>query len=636
MCLLALNTPGYSQLPFTAGNVVVLRAGDGMTALSTVSAPLFLDEFTPTGSPVQTIVIPTTGPNRLTIVGNATTEGHITLSPDKGYLILPGYDAGPGVASIGGTTAAENNRKLLRVDNQVNFYPILSGTAFSGTNIRSGVCSGDNYWASGSSGGVAGTNGVQYFGNGTPGQVSSTITNIRDINIYNNQLYISATIGTFGIYAVGTGLPTTGLQTATIVVPTGTGLPNAFSFNAAGDICYTADDRTTGLGGIQKYVYTGGTWVLNYTLSVGSSTGARGLTVDWTGTYPVIFATTAGSPASSPNKLVRIEDTGSLSPFTVVSNASTNTQYRSVAFTPIVPPVAAPTVQAHNLSFSGISATGMSAAWVNGNGAKRIVILNTSNSFTDPANGTDPVANTVYAGTGQQVVYNGNGTTVAVTNLAASTTYWFRVYEYNGTGAASKYLTVTATLNPGSQATAAPPVPITQNVQGVTLGSGQTACYNATQTITVAGGGTSFVVQSGGSAELIAGENILFYPECGVQSGGYLHGYVVPGGPFCNGALPASPAVVSVPDEAAIPPASATIRLYPNPTTGMFTLEYRSDHPQGDATLELYGMHGEQVFESPVARAGKQVFSLSGLPSGIYCVRIIDGDFVETARLVKQ
>lgn len=209
-----LNNPGYAQLPFTPGSVLVLRAGD------------------------------------------ATTEGHMTLSPDGAYLLLPGYDAGPGVSSIGTTTAAENNRKLLRVDNQVNYYPILSAAAFSGTNIRSAVCHGNNYWASGSSGGTSGSNGVQYFGSGTPAQVSSTITNIRDINIFNNQLYFSSTIGTFGIYAVGTGLPVTGPQTATNVINTGTGLPNAFLFNSTNDVCYIADDRTTGLGGIQKLVFS--------------------------------------------------------------------------------------------------------------------------------------------------------------------------------------------------------------------------------------------------------------------------------------------------------------------------------------------------------------------------------------------
>jgi hypothetical protein len=126
--------------------------------------------------------------------------------------------------------------------------------------------------------------------------------------------------------------------------------------------------------------------------------------------------------------------------------------------------VSAPTTQASNISFSNISQTGMTASWTNGDGAKRVVIMNTSNSFTDPTDGTDPAANTAYSGSGEQVVYNGNGNSLAVTGLTAGTTYWFRVYEYNGTGTSTKYLTTTATNNPNSQATstAAPSISVTE------------------------------------------------------------------------------------------------------------------------------------------------------------------------------
>lgn len=637
LILLVPGIAGFAQVPFTPGNVVVLRAGDGLASLSTVSTMLFLDEFTSTGTLVQSVAIPTTGANRLTIVGNATTEGHMTLSPDGYFLILPGYDAGPGVASIGTTTAAANNRKLLRVDNQVNFFPILSTTAFSGTNIRSGVCSGDNYWASGSSGGTLGSNGVQYFGAGTPGQVSSTITNIRDINIYNNQLYFSATIGTYGIYAVGTGLPTTGPQVATLVINTGSGFPNAFSFNPTDDTCYIADDRTTGLGGIQKWVFTGGLWVLSYTIPVGASTGAKGLAVDWSGSKPVIYATTYGSPASSPNKLIRIEDVGASSTFTIVSAALSYTQYRSVAFTPSVQPLSPPTVQAHDISFTGVSTSGMTAHWVNGNGTKRIVIVNTANSFTEPANGTSPLANAVYSGSGEQVVYNGSGDSVSVTGLAANTTYWFRVYEFNGTISTSKFLLATATLNPNSQTTTAEiVVPVTQLIQNDTTESGQTDCFNATQTISVAGSGTSYVVQNGGSVTMIAGQNILYYPGTTVHSGGFMLGYSAPDGPFCESVIPSTPDVIAGKEEITVSSQSPAFKIYPNPTTGVFTIEHRNDMTSGNPTVEIYNIRGEKVLHATMTGEIKQAFSLSGGPPGIYCVRIVTGNHSETARVILQ
>ena len=114
----------------------------------------------------------------------------------------------------------------------------------------------------------------------------------------------------------------------------------------------------------------------------------------------------------------------------------------------------APTTQTSNLTFSSVQAYQMGVSWTNGNGSNRFVKINTANSFTNPTDGSDPAAaNTVYAGSGEQVVYSGTGTSVTVTGLLPGTTYFFRAYEYNGSAASAKYLTTTATNNPRSQAT---------------------------------------------------------------------------------------------------------------------------------------------------------------------------------------
>src|SRR5205085_7902949 len=101
--------------------------------------------------------------------------------------------------------------------------------------------------------------------------------------------------------------------------------------------------------------------------------------------------------------------------------------------------------------------TSMAVNWTNGNGSKRIVKINTTNPFTDPVDGTDPSANSVYGGTGEQVVFNGSASTVTVTGLTSNTTYFFRVYEANCSGSTVKFLTTTATNNPNSQTTTVDP-----------------------------------------------------------------------------------------------------------------------------------------------------------------------------------
>jgi hypothetical protein len=114
---------------------------------------------------------------------------------------------------------------------------------------------------------------------------------------------------------------------------------------------------------------------------------------------------------------------------------------------------ASPTTQATNLNTTPVGNTWMTVNWTNGNGTNRIVLMNKTNSFANPADGTSPTATTTYSGSGQQCIYNGTGTTVKVTRLTLGTTYWFRVYEYNNSGLATKYNAATATNNPMSLAT---------------------------------------------------------------------------------------------------------------------------------------------------------------------------------------
>lgn len=118
---------------------------------------------------------------------------------------------------------------------------------------------------------------------------------------------------------------------------------------------------------------------------------------------------------------------------------------------------AAPLTQASGINFTAVAGTSMTINWTPGNGSKRIVIINTTNSFTDPVDGTDPSPNTIYSGSGEQVIYNNTGSSVSVTGLSFGTTYWYRVYEYNCSGVNTKFNTSTATDNPLSQATTAAP-----------------------------------------------------------------------------------------------------------------------------------------------------------------------------------
>ncbi len=333
---------------FTAGNIVVVRLGDGSGALSNASAQIFLDEYTVTGTLVQSIPLPTIasgGNHAITMSGSASSEGSLTLSTDRNYLSLAGYDAPAGVASVSSDSTI--NRTIARVDASGNVNTttgINFGTAYKKNNIRGAVTvDGTNFYCSGNG---SGNNGGTYylpFGSFTSSavQISTTVANTRVVNIFNNQLYVSSSSGAFlGVSSVGTGLPTANGQTTAILpgLPNITGVSNyGFYFcdldaGVAGvDVLYVCDDRTTAPdGGLYKYSLVGGTWVSNGNIT--SGVGLRGITASKTCTAVSILVTgEAGVYGVIDNSGYNQPLTGTL---TQIVTGVANTKIRGIAFTP--------------------------------------------------------------------------------------------------------------------------------------------------------------------------------------------------------------------------------------------------------------------------------------------------------------
>lgn len=179
-----------------------------------------------------------------------------------------------------------------------------------------------------------------------------------------------------------------------------------------------------------------------------------------------------------------------------------------------------------------------------------------------------------------------------------------------------------------------PQVPVQYAVTNVTVGSGQIPCYNATQTIIVAGNGTVFNVQSGGNATMIAGQNIKYLPTTIVQSGGYLWGYIAPTGPWCS--TLSMPAYAMGEDEIPGSMQQSFFKVYPNPTNGSFILELTGEPSVESVTVDIYGIWGRKVMSAGINGEIKHAFSLSDRPAGIYFIRVISGEKAETIKIIKQ
>ncbi len=159
-------------------------------------------------------------------------------------------------------------------------------------------------------------------------------------------------------------------------------------------------------------------------------------------------------------------------------------------------------------------------------------------------------------------------------------------------------------------------------------------CFDAINTITVAGTGSTFVVESGGSAIMIAGVKILYLPGTTVQPNGYMHGYITTTNDYCGSPLPAFVAVATGEQEQPLQFATSGFSIYPNPTTGRFTLIQKGDNSDGIVRVEIFGMRGETLRSEILINERKHEFNISDLSVGLYFVKVVKNDYVETFKLV--
>lgn len=160
----------------------------------------------------------------------------------------------------------------------------------------------------------------------------------------------------------------------------------------------------------------------------------------------------------------------------------------------------APTNGATGFSVTNIEGNGLRVNWTGGNGSNTLVVASTDPTFGGtgiPADGTDYTANSIFGsgnqiGTGNFVVYRSNGSNVTITNFVNTTTYYFKIYEFNGTGTGTQYNVVNV-LN-GNGTTLAPPT------AGSTAMIATPAGSSASLTWTRGNGTRSLVILQQGSA----------------------------------------------------------------------------------------------------------------------------------------
>ncbi len=305
---------------FTAGDLVVDRVGTGSAALSSASTAVFLNEYTISGTAVQSIALATDGTS-VTQSGSASSEGLLHFAADGSSLLVPGYNVATGIASVASATSSAAPRAIAEFSlNGTQASITQLGSAFSGNNFRSATgSSASTLFGAGAITGIlsasAGTNGST--------TVSSTSTNNRDVNVFGGNLYFTTQSGTAGLYEI-TGTPTAAGQTAALVAAASS--PNGFSVSSDNLTAYVANSTS-----LTKYTRTSAAGIFSAAYSLAIPGSVTGLAVSYGATNTVYF--------DSPTTIYASVDSGSsFGTAATLDMAATNTAFRGLDIVPVPEP----------------------------------------------------------------------------------------------------------------------------------------------------------------------------------------------------------------------------------------------------------------------------------------------------------
>jgi hypothetical protein len=436
------------------------------------------------------------------------------------------------------------------------------------------------------------------------------------------------------------------------ISPSSSGLINYYNFNegtagganTAGSIILPDLTSNGNNGTLTNFALTGTTsnWVESYAMVVPIATSATSITVsgftaNWTApatgsvnNYKLYVATDAAfsSLVAGYNPLTVASTT------TAVTGLAANTAYyyrvcadkttvtgegaRSntiTATTAHIAPVAT-TVAASSITTTGGTLNGT----INAN--------NKSTTVTFQYGLTISYGTTVTATQSPVTGISDTPVSYALSGLVPNTTYHYRVVGVNTAGTTNGGDLTFSTLEPG--------VPVDLTVSGSTIATGDT-CFNATNEITV----STVTVEASAYANFIAGTSVTFLPGFHAISGSYVHAWITEDGSFCvvaGGSPIAEKSALksaenkAVPENQTIISGEKSIKIYPNPNNGQFSLEL--SNIESGATVSIYNMLGERVYRSTATNNISHKINLPEIKKGIYFVKVVDGKVQFTRKMI--
>ncbi|MCX6269175.1 MAG: T9SS type A sorting domain-containing protein [Bacteroidetes bacterium] len=175
---------------------------------------------------------------------------------------------------------------------------------------------------------------------------------------------------------------------------------------------------------------------------------------------------------------------------------------------------------------------------------------------------------------------------------------------------------------------------------GMTISGGESRCFQAMDALSTGANGATFLVKNGATAHLTAGKKIVMYPNTHAASGASFHAYISTDGTYCN--EPKAPVTDYDGNEDAIAEKEPSLdhqaffKVYPDPTSGSFTLELSAEPGESTVSVTCYNNMGSLVMEKDFFSGKKHELSLAGHAPGIYLLRVRMNGNTGIKKMIKQ
>lgn len=196
-------------------------------------------------------------------------------------------------------------------------------------------------------------------------------------------------------------------------------------------------------------------------------------------------------------------------------------------------------------------------------------------------------------------------------------------------------------------------VPTFLDVPGISIGSGESLCFNAINTVILGGSGKVFIVEEGGHADVIAGERILIKHGTRVEAGGSLHAristewcfpddeqHLYPPAIVYEDATPNETPPTLPANEALYDPLDANSRfafkVYPNPGHGIYTVELITNDNTMPVSISIHSMMGEVIATVDNVFCSQITIDIMDATPGIYLLRVLYNNRFGTEKIIKQ